>query len=131
MNSDFYILFTNFLNILFNIFSIPFSISFKYYFFIHYLFFFYQLHIFKYFFIQHLIIIIEKKHLKNGQYLMGYCSWAKKNSSYRESIGNSFYGVILYYREYFAFTYTSRDALNHIILLVRYNAQPNMDMHCS
>ena len=44
--------------------------------------------------------------------LMSYYSWAKKkNSSYRESIGNSFYGVILYYREYFAFTYTIGDAL--------------------
>ena len=43
--------------------------------------------------------------------LMSYCSWAKKNSSYRESIGDSFYGVILYYREYFAFKYTIGDAL--------------------
>ena len=63
--------------------------------------------------------------------LMSYCSWVKKNSNYRESIRDSFYGSILYYREYFAFTYTSGDALNHIILLVCYNAQPNMDMHCS
>ena len=37
-----------------------FSILFKYYFFIHYLFFFQQLHIFQYFFIQYPIIIIEK-----------------------------------------------------------------------
>ena len=43
--------------------------------------------------------------------LMSYCSWAKKNSSYRESIGDSFYGVIFYYREYFTFTYTIGDAL--------------------
>ena len=43
--------------------------------------------------------------------LTSYCLWAKKNSSYRESIGHSFYGAILYYREYFVFTYTIRDAL--------------------
>ena len=34
-------------------------------FFIHYLFFFQQLHIFQHFFIQHIIIIIEKMYLKN------------------------------------------------------------------
>ena len=43
------------------------AISFKYYFFIHYLFFFQQLHIFQHFFIQYLFIIIEKKKLKNEQ----------------------------------------------------------------
>ena len=35
-----------------------------------------------------------------------YCSWAKKNSGFKESIGDHFFGLILYYREYFAFSYT-------------------------
>ena len=46
--------------------------------------------------------------------LMNYCSWAKKNSSYRESIENSFYDVILYYRKYFIFIYIIGDALRTI-----------------
>ena len=44
--------------------------------------------------------------------LMSYCSWAKKNSRFRESIENHFFGLILYYRDYFAFSYTIGDALN-------------------
>ena len=40
MNSDFYLYLSAFSNTLSNRFSIPFSVSFKYYFFIHYLFFF-------------------------------------------------------------------------------------------
>ena len=43
--------------------------------------------------------------------LMSYCSWAKKNSGYRESIENYFYRAILYYRDFYAFSYTIRDAL--------------------
>ena len=43
--------------------------------------------------------------------LINYCSWAKKNSGYRESIGDYFYGVILYYRDFYAFSYTIGDAL--------------------
>ena len=41
-----------------------------------------------------------------------YCSWAKKKFGYRESIGNYFYGVILYYRNFYAFSYTIGDALS-------------------
>ena len=44
---------------------------------------------------------------------MGYCSWAKKISNYKESIGDSFYDVILYYREYFTFIYSIGDALKN------------------
>ena len=65
MNSIFYLLVINFFKYTFNRFSIPFFISFKYYFFIHYLFIFLQLYIFQHFFIQCIIIIIGKKHLKN------------------------------------------------------------------
>ena len=65
MNSIFYLLVINFFKYTFNRFSIPFFISFKYYFFIHYLFIFLQLYIFQHFFIQRIIIIIGKKHLKN------------------------------------------------------------------
>ena len=36
--------------------------------------------------------------------LMSYCSWAPKKSWFRESIRNHFLGLILYYRDYFAFT---------------------------
>jgi len=43
--------------------------------------------------------------------LMSYCLWAKKNSGYRESIRNYFYGVTLYYRDFYAFSYTIGDAL--------------------
>ena len=45
---------------------------------------------------------------------MSYYSWAKKNSNYRESIGDYFYGVILYYKKYFTFIYTVGDALKTI-----------------
>ena len=38
--------------------------------------------------------------------LMSYCSWAKKNYGYRESIGDYFYGATLYYRYFYAFSYT-------------------------
>ena len=62
MNSDF----DFYLPIFSNTFSNRFSILFKYYFFIHYLFFLTTTH-FPTFFIQHLIIIIEKSHLKNEQ----------------------------------------------------------------
>ena len=67
MNSDFYLYLPTFSNTLSKRFSITFSILFKYYLFINYLFFFKQLHIFQHFLIPHLIIIIEKKHLKNEQ----------------------------------------------------------------
>ena len=63
MNSDFYLYLPTFSNTISN----KFSISFNYYFFIHCLFFFKQLYIFQHFFIQHLIIIIGKSHLKNEQ----------------------------------------------------------------
>ena len=43
--------------------------------------------------------------------LMSYCSWAKKNLGFRESIGDLFFGLILYYREYFAFSYIVGDVL--------------------
>ena len=43
---------------------------------------------------------------------MSYCSWAKKNSSDRESIGDSFYGATLYYRDFYAFSSIIGDALN-------------------
>ena len=46
--------------------------------------------------------------------LMSYYSWAKKNSNYRESIGDYFYDVILYYKKYFTFIYTIGDALKTI-----------------
>ena len=36
--------------------------------------------------------------------LMSYCSWAKKISRYRESIGELFLGFTLYYRENIGFT---------------------------
>ena len=42
---------------------------------------------------------------------MSYCSLAKKNSRYREAVGAPFFGLTLYYREYFAFSYTIGDAL--------------------
>ena len=42
---------------------------------------------------------------------MSYCSWAKKNSGYRESIGDYFYGATLYYRDFYALSYTIGDAL--------------------
>ena len=42
---------------------------------------------------------------------MFYCSLAKKNSLYRESIEDYFYSVILYYINFYAFSYTIRDAL--------------------
>ena len=45
---------------------------------------------------------------------MSYYSWAKKNSNYRESIGDYFYDVILYYKKYFTFIYTIGDALKTI-----------------
>ena len=35
----------------------------------------------------------------------------KKNSRYREPIGDPFFGLTLYYREYFTFSYTIEDAL--------------------
>ena len=35
--------------------------------------------------------------------LMSYCTWAKKILGFRESIGDPFFGLILYYREYFCF----------------------------
>ena len=38
----------------------------------------------------------------------------KKNFGYREFIGVAFFGLILYYREYFAFAYTNGDALKII-----------------
>ena len=44
--------------------------------------------------------------------LMSYCSWAKKSSGYRESIEDYFYGATLYYRDFYAFSYTIRDALS-------------------
>ena len=47
----------------------------------------------------------------NSSDLMSYCSWAKKNSRDRESIEDPFFGLNLYYREYFAFSYTIGDAL--------------------
>ena len=53
--------------------------------------------------------------LRVSRYSKSYCSWAKKTSSYKESIRDSFYGVILYYREYFAFAYTIGDALMNFI----------------
>ena len=98
-----------FSNTLSNRFSISFSILFKYYFFIHYLFFF-----------------LTTTHLPTFYYnrkknfwrmnsspsdLMSYCSWAKKIPGYREPIGECFYGLILYYREFYVFTYTVGDAL--------------------
>ena len=66
------------------------------------------------FFIQYLIIIIEKKIWRMNSSpsdLMSYCSWAKKNSGYRQSIGDYFYGASLYYRNFYVFSYTVRDAL--------------------
>ena len=54
--------------------------------------------------------------------LISYCSWAKKNSRYRVSIGDPFFGLTLYYREYFAFSYAIRDALiNFKILIFTYS----------
>ena len=35
----------------------------------------------------------------------------KKNSGYRQSIGDYFYGATLYYRNFYIFSYTIRDAL--------------------
>ena len=67
MNNDFYLYLQTFSNTLSNKLFISFSISYKYYFFIHYLFFFNNYTSFNIFFIQHLIIIIEKKDLKNEQ----------------------------------------------------------------
>ena len=49
--------------------------------------------------------------------LMSYCSWAKKNSGYRESIRDYFYGDTLYYRDFYAFSHTIGDALKEKILL--------------
>ena len=43
--------------------------------------------------------------------LMSYCSWAKKYSEYRKSIGDYFYGDTLYYRNFYAFSHTIGDAL--------------------
>ena len=43
--------------------------------------------------------------------LMSYCTWAKKILGFRESIGDPFFGLILYYREYFAFSYIVGDVL--------------------
>ena len=63
----FYLYLSIFSNTLSNRFSIPFSISFKYYFFIYSLFFFKNYTSSNIFLIQHLIIIIEKSHLKNEQ----------------------------------------------------------------
>ena len=40
------------------------------------------------------------------------CSLAKKKWRYREAVGAPFFGLTLYYREYFAFSYTIGDALN-------------------
>ena len=48
----------------------------------------------------------RKKNLrmnKNPSDLMSYYSWAKKKFGYREFIGVAFFGLILYYRENFAF----------------------------
>ena len=63
----FYLYLSIFSNTLSNRFSISFSISFKYYFFIYSLFFFNNYTSSNIFLIQHLIIIIEKSHLKNEQ----------------------------------------------------------------
>ena len=46
--------------------------------------------------------------------LMSYCSWAKKNSEYRESIKDYFYGIILYYINFYVFSYTIGDAFKSI-----------------
>ena len=46
--------------------------------------------------------------------LMSYCSLAKKILRYREVIGAPFFGLTLYYREYFAFNYTIGDALSSL-----------------
>ena len=44
--------------------------------------------------------------------LMSYYSWAKKNSRYRESIGDLFCGFTLYSREDFVFSSPVGDALS-------------------
>ena len=80
MNSDFYFYLPTFSNT----FSNRFSISVKYYFFIHYLFFFEQLHIFQHFFYSISDYYNRKKKIwrmnSSPSDLMSYCSWAKKNS---------------------------------------------------
>ena len=44
--------------------------------------------------------------------LMSDCSWAKKNQDI-ESTLETFFGLTLYSREYFTFSYTIRDALSN------------------
>ena len=45
--------------------------------------------------------------------LMSYCSSAKKNSKYRESIRDYFLVSFFSYRDFYAFSYTIEDALNY------------------
>ena len=48
--------------------------------------------------------------------LMSYYLWAKKkNFEYNESIGDYFYGAILYNRDFYVFSYTIGDALREPI----------------
>ena len=64
-----------------------------------------------------LIIIIKKmiwRMNSSSSDLMSYCSWAKKISRDRESIGDPCFGLTLYYREYFVFSYTIGDALRTV-----------------
>ena len=46
--------------------------------------------------------------------LMSYYSSVKKNLRFKESIGDYFFGLILYYRDYFTFSYTIGDALRNL-----------------
>ena len=49
----------------------------------------------------------------NPSDLISYYSKVKKNSKYRESIEDYFYGVIFYYRDFYTFNYTIGDASSH------------------
>ena len=46
---------------------------------------------------------------------MSYCSWAKKNFRYRESVGDLFCGFTLYNREDFVFREPIGDALTGFV----------------
>ena len=111
MNRDFYLYLPTFSNTLSN----RLSISFKYYFFIHYLFFLITTHLPTFFLFNTLIIIIEKNIWRmnsSSSNLMSYRSLGKKkNLSLREAVGAWTVENWVLYSLYFAYPSSVGDAL--------------------